>query len=74
MIYKIGNKTDEKELIMSFEINNKGDFTLIAETGNNRQYKIFSLKKDGVGHLFSYIGDETGLKLNSNGKLIIEDE
>ena len=34
--------------------------------------KIFGLRKDGAGYLYSYIGNDLGLQLDNNGKLIIK--
>ena len=75
MIYEIKNEIKtiikEKKLTLSCEIDKNGIFTLFAETENGRRSQIFSLTKSGYGYLYSYINDNTGLQLDSHGKLVI---
>ena len=78
MIYKIKEPnaetiSEEKKLTLSCGIDNEGSFILFAERESELKYRIFSLKKDGTGYLFSYIDDDIGLKLDSKGKLIIKE-
>ena len=77
MIYEIKkeqkNNIKEEKLILSYEIDNKGDFTLIAEIEGGRQNRIFTLTSYGFGYLYSYIQDDIGLQLDNKGKLIIKE-
>ena len=80
MIYEIkqhintNTEIKQKKLILSCEISDNGNFTLLAEKEDGEQNKIFSLTREGTGYLYSYIQDSTGLQLDDKGKLIINED